>query len=133
MKIKYWSIASDIVISSLSGAQAQQKKHLELNDVLRLAFSQSNQAKVLDAGVYSHQLEYEVAKDGYLPEAKLSGSVVPDISAPSLIILQMLYIRNPFVQVFYTFYLPKDRFRCNCHYYYCFRFCSWFVWVSWFR
>lgn len=73
MKIKHWTIASSIIMSSFS-IHAQERKHLDIEDVLHLAFTQSNQAKVLDAGVYTKQLQYEAAKDNYLPETKLSGT-----------------------------------------------------------
>ena len=53
---------------------AQEKKHLDLEDVMNLAYHNSSDAKVIDAKVKARQLEYEASKDSQLPEAKLSGS-----------------------------------------------------------
>lgn len=67
-------------------------------------------------------------------------SAIPNISTPSLIILQILYIRNPFIQVFCAFYslavdslVLRSRFRYDHHCCCCFRFYGWFVWISWFE
>lgn len=73
MKIKHWTFASSIIMSSFS-IHAQERKHLDIEEVLHLAFTQSNQAKALDASVQTKQLQYEAAKDNYLPETKLSGT-----------------------------------------------------------
>lgn len=73
MKIKHWTIASSIIMSSFS-IHAQERKHLDIEEVLHLAFTQSNQAKALDASVQTKHLQYEAAKDNYLPETKLSGT-----------------------------------------------------------
>ncbi|WP_437918145.1 TolC family protein [Sphingobacterium sp. LRF_L2] len=73
MKIKYWSTAC-LLLSTSVFSFAQEKKHLELEEVIQLAASQSTNAKVLDAQVKTSQLKYEEAKDSRLPESKLSGT-----------------------------------------------------------
>ena len=74
MNIKYWTMASALIMMSSFSVHAQTRKHLEIEEVLHLAFSQSNQAKALDANVHTKQLQYEASKDSYLPETKLSGT-----------------------------------------------------------
>lgn len=73
MKIKYWSTTCLLLATSVFGF-AQEKKHLELADVIILAASQSSNAKLLDAQVKTSQLRYEEAKDSRLPESKISGT-----------------------------------------------------------
>ncbi|SMG12473.1 Outer membrane protein TolC [Sphingobacterium psychroaquaticum] len=57
-----------------AGSFAQEKKQLSLEEVMQLAYHNSNDAKVLDSKVKTRQLEYEASKDSQLPEAKLSGT-----------------------------------------------------------
>ncbi len=73
MKIKYWSTACLLVTTSLF-SYAQEKRHLELEEVIQLATTQSSNAKVLDAQVKTSELKYEEAKDSRLPESKISGT-----------------------------------------------------------
>ncbi len=73
MKIKYWSIVC-LLLSTSVLTFGQEKKHLELEEVIQLASSQSTNAKVLDEQAKDSQLKYEEAKDSRLPEAKLSGT-----------------------------------------------------------
>ncbi|MFZ4863782.1 TolC family protein [Sphingobacterium sp. Mn56C] len=73
MKNKFWPLTSIMLLLSI-GAYAQEKKNLSLEEVMQLAYSNSTDAKVLEAKVKTRQLEYESSKDSRLPEAKLSAS-----------------------------------------------------------
>lgn len=73
MRINNWSMAMCMLFFS-AGSFAQEKKQLSLEEVMQLAYHNSNDAKVLDSKVKTRQLEYEASKDSQLPEAKLSGT-----------------------------------------------------------
>ncbi len=73
MKIKYWSTTCLLLAASVFSF-AQEKRHLELEEVIQLAASQSSNAKLLDAQVKTSQLKYEEAKDSRLPDSKISGT-----------------------------------------------------------
>lgn len=82
MKIKYWSTACLLLATSVFSF-AQEKRHLELEEVIQLAATQSSNAKLLDAQVKSSQLKYEEAKDSRLPESKISGTYLA-MNSPSV-------------------------------------------------
>ncbi|KGE16006.1 TolC family protein [Sphingobacterium deserti] len=73
MKIKYWSTTCLLIATSVFGF-AQEKKHLELEEVIHLAATQSSNAKLWDAQVNTSRLKYEEAKDSRLPDSKISGT-----------------------------------------------------------
>jgi len=73
MNINNWSIATCMLLFSMNSF-AQDKKQLRLEDVMEMAYHNSSDAKVIDSKVKARQLEYEASKDGYLPDAKLSGT-----------------------------------------------------------
>lgn len=82
MKIKFWSTACLLLSTSLFSF-AQEKRHLELEEVIQLATTQSSNAKVLDAQVKTSELKYEEAKDSRLPDSKISGTYLA-MNSPSI-------------------------------------------------
>lgn len=83
MSINNWSTAALLLFLSMSG-HAQERKNLSLDEVMQLAFSNSNEAKLLEAKVKAKELDYQVTKDIALPESKISGTYMtmnkPDVN-----------------------------------------------------
>lgn len=83
MRINNWSTAALLLFLSMSG-HAQERKNLSLDEVMQLAFSNSNEAKLLEAKVKTKELDYQVTKDIALPESKISGTYMtmnkPDVN-----------------------------------------------------
>lgn len=53
---------------------AQDKRPVQLEEVIRLAAKNSTESKIADTKIISKQLELAVAKNSYLPDFKLSGT-----------------------------------------------------------
>lgn len=73
MKIIKWSITALLLIGSMK-TFAQEAKEFSLDEVMRLAFHNSNQSQLLDSKVKSSELEYLSSKNNQLPDTKISGT-----------------------------------------------------------